>query len=70
MFRVVLDSSVFLSCCGCVLLGVLRWVKIVGKGVTQSHQPATPAIPVKPVSRVRVFWGFELPSRTRTHDDP
>ena len=24
MFRVVLDSSVFLSCCGCVLLGVLR----------------------------------------------
>ena len=22
------------------------------------------------VSRVRVFWGFELPTRTRTRDDP
>jgi len=57
--------------CFCLVAIVFCWACcVVSKGVTRSHQPATPAIPVKPVSRVRVFWGFELPTRTCTRDDP
>ena len=66
----LLGVFVLLRLCFAGRVALARWVKIVSKGVTRSHQPATPAIPVKPVSRVRVFWGFELPTRTRTRDDP